>query len=168
MLRPYDSMIMKNSCLEQIACVESICVSTGGIPKRPVNSVRVTRAGLEGDGHNHEKHNRPTQAVCLQDAELLEALYREGYPVSHGTIGENLTVRHLRVQNLPSGTILNFTGGVVLELTRERKPCYVLDSINPRLKEAIMGRCGFYAQVLKEGNLTPGEKIQLIPPAFDC
>ena len=34
------------------------------------------------------------------------------------------------------------------------------DSINPRLKEDILGRCGMYAKVLKEGTLAKGEIIQ--------
>ena len=156
-------MIMHSRYQEQPSVV-SISISQGGIPKLPIGSARITKAGLEGDGHNHEKHNRPTQAVCLQDSELLEDLYREGYPLSYGTIRENLAVRNLGVQCLPIGTVLHFSGGVVLELTKERNPCYVLDSINPRLKEAIMGRCGFYAQVLEEGTIVCGETIHCVLP----
>ena len=59
------------------------------------------------------------------------------------------------------GTILAFEGGVILELTKERKPCYVLDAIDPRLKEEIIGRCGFYAKVLQEGLIKPGESIHI-------
>ena len=163
-------MIMQSNVSGRQPTIVSVSISRGGIPKISVNSVRVTKTGLEGDGHNHEKHNRPTQAVCLQDAELLDDLYREGYPLSYGTIGENLTVRHLHVQSLSPGTTLHFSGGVILELTKERKPCYVLDSIDPRLKEAIVGRCGFYAQVLREGTLSLGETIHcnlLLPALFN-
>lgn len=52
--------------------VISINISKGGIPKLPVNSVRVSVKGLDGDGHNHEKHYRLEQAVCIQDIEMLE------------------------------------------------------------------------------------------------
>jgi len=127
----------------------------------PRDFVWVTAAGLEGDGHNHAKHNNPLQAVCLQDREYIEDLQGEGFPLSFGTIGENLTVSCLYVQNLPVGTILKFSGGVVLELTKERRPCYVLDSIDPRLKEVIVGRCGFYAKVIREGILKIGERIYI-------
>ncbi len=159
-------MIMFNSSLEQKAYVVAVCLSSGGIPKLPVDVVSVTWAGLEGDGHNHEKHNRPTQAVCLQDIEFLEELRKEGFPLSCGTIGENLTVRNLYVQNLPVGTILKFSGGVVLELTKQRNPCYVLDTIDGRLKEAIVGRCGFYAKVLCEGSVKKGETIEVVIPSL--
>jgi len=80
--------------------VISINVSKGGIPKLPIDSVKVMEKGLEGDGHNHEKHYNPLQAVCLQDIEMLDELRGEGYPLTAGTTGENLTVRNLNVNDL--------------------------------------------------------------------
>ena len=151
--------------MEKEAYILSINISPGGIPKQPVDSVRVNLAGLEGDGHNHEKHRTSFQAVCLQDLERLTELWTEGFPLlSPGAIGENLTVRNLNVNNLPIGTILEFSSGVVMELTKVRKPCYVLDTIDPRLKEAIVGRCGLYAKVLQEGIVHIGETIEVVKP----
>lgn len=142
----------------------SINVSKGGIPKWPVESARVTVSGLEGDGHNHAKHYNPAQGVCLQDAEKLEELSREGYPLKPGTAGENLTVENLGVNSLPVGTRLRFEGGVLLEITRERPTCYVMDQIDPKLKEDARGRHGMYAKVLEEGTLRAGETIATILP----
>ena len=144
--------------------VISINVSPGGIPKISQHMIRVGIEGLEGDGRNHEKHRTPLQAVCIQDVEKLEELKGEGYSLVPGTTGENLTVQNLNVNNLPLGTILRFANGVVLELSKVRKPCYVLDSINPRLKEDIVNRCGTYAKVLCEGVLIQGESIQVVLP----
>ena len=138
----------------------SINISKGGVPKWPVDSVCITLNGLEGDGHNHEKHNNPLQAVCLQDAEELEGLKAKGYPLTPGVAGENLTVLDLHVNTLPLGTILRFSGGVVLEISKVRKPCYVMDAIHPQLKEDAMGRHGMYAKVLQEGVLNKGEVIE--------
>lgn len=143
--------------------VVSINLSKGGIPKLPVESVRVTFDGLDGDGHNHEKHRTPFQAVCLQDIEKLEELNREGYALIPGSTGENLTVQGLNVNALPVGSLLHFANGVVLELTKIRKPCYVLDAIDARLKEDILGRCGLYAKVLSEGSFVRGETIHVVP-----
>ena len=141
------------------ANIVAINISKGGIPKQPLPKVMVGIEGLEGDGHNHEKHRTPIQAVCLQDIEKLEELNREGYNLVPGATGENLTVRGLNVNALPLGTILQFDNGVVLQLTKIRKPCYVLDAISPRLKEDIIGRCGIYAKVLQEGIFMQGESI---------
>ena len=158
-------LILKQSFLGTAAplspIVVAVCISGGGIPKHPQSFAGVSLAGLKNDGHNHAKHNNPLQAVCLQDEENLEQLRREGFPLNYGTVGENITVRNLHVQRLSVGDILEFEGGVILELTKERKPCYVLDAIDPRLKEAIIGRCGFYAKVIKEGIIKPKETIQV-------
>src|SRR3989338_11279840 len=146
------------------ACVVSINISKGGIPKWPVGSVPITFSGLEGDGHNHAKHCNPIQAVCLQDIEKLEELSQEGHPLKPGSAGENLTVKDLHVNTLPLGTILKFPGGVVLEISKIRKPCYVMDAIDPQLKSDALGRHGMYAQVLKEGIIKKWDSIHIIQP----
>lgn len=115
-----------------------------------------------GDGHNHAKHYSPIQAVCLQDIEKLEELSQGPYILRPGSAGENLTVQGLNVNSLPLGTVLEFSGGVVLEIAKVRKPCYVMDEIHPRLKEDALGRHGMYARVLKEGRLAVGETIRAL------
>lgn len=144
-------------------CVVSINISQGGIPKIPVDALPLFVEGFQGDGHNHEKHRTPFQAVCLQDIEKLEELSREGYPLSvPGATGENLTVSGLNVNQLPPGCVLRLSGGTVIELTKVRKPCYVLDAISPKLKEDIAGRCGMYAKVIREGVVRVGDEIEVI------
>lgn len=142
-------------------CVVSINISRGGIPKLPVDQVTIEEAGLVGDGHNHDKHYRPIQAVCLQDIEKLQELKSEGYPLDAGTTGENLTVRYLDVNSLQLGDQLEFTEGVILEISKVRKPCYVLDAIDPQLKTDIVGRCGMYAKVIQPGIVSVGERIEV-------
>ncbi|MCP3905598.1 MAG: MOSC domain-containing protein [Planctomycetes bacterium] len=139
--------------------IVSVNISSGGIPKRAVRTADVTVAGLVGDGHDHEKHNTPLQAVCIIDIEDLDDLRGEGYSVGPGATGENLTTRGLDVDALEIGDRLRLSGGVELELTKRRKPCYVLDAIDPTLKEVIVGRCGFYARVITPGQIAPGERI---------
>ncbi len=148
------------------ARVISINISSGGIPKLPRSNVRVNTGGLEGDGHNHAKHNTPIQAVCIQDVEKLEELSQNEYSLTPGQAGENLTVKNLHVNRLHLGTILEFSGGVVMEISKVRKPCYVMDAIHSRLKEDAVGRHGMYAKVLKEGTLVVGEEIKVINPAI--
>ncbi len=145
------------------ARIVSINISKGGIPKLAVPSVVLTLAGLEGDAHNHAKHNSPLQAVCLQDLEKLAELNSGGYTLSPGQAGENLTVENLNVNSLPLGVVLEFSGGVVLEISKVRKPCYVMDAISPQLKTDALSRHGMYAKVIKEGILTVGEIIMVRP-----
>jgi MOSC domain-containing protein YiiM len=141
--------------------VVAVSISSGGIPKRPVPWGMVVQAGLVGDGRNHAKHVRPDRAISLFDIEILEQLVREGFPLTPGAAGENLTVAGLGVQEMPPGTLLEIDG-VVLRLEQPRKPCYVLDAIDPRLKEAIVGRCGYMASVVSVGLVRPGATILVI------
>ncbi|MEW6198482.1 MAG: MOSC domain-containing protein [Planctomycetota bacterium] len=153
--------------LREAAVVVAVCISPGGVPKQTVSVAEVQADGLVGDGHNHEKHRRPHRAVCIQDIELLDQLRAEGYPVQPGTIGENLTVRGLNVQQMAPGQMLVFENGPVLELSELRKPCYVLDAIHPDLQHVVVGRCGFFARVVNPGRVWPGQRITVTAPQRD-
>ncbi len=141
--------------------VVSVNISDGGIPKRPLPVGRVTTDGLEGDAHDHEKHNTPLQAICLMRVEVLDDLRAEGFDVAPGTMGENLTVRGLDVDAMQPGDRLVLSGGVELEYTKIRKPCFVLDSISEDLKQVVRGRCGGYTRVVTTGHVRAGETIEL-------
>ena len=141
--------------------VIAVNISGGGIPKLSVPVAQVTSSGLEGDAHDHEKHNTPLQAICLINGEILDDLRAEGFDVGPGATGENLTVRGLDVEALEPGDLLRLSGGVQLEYTKKRKPCFVLDAIHEDLKDAIRGRCGGYAKVIEGGEIRPGETIEL-------
>lgn len=143
--------------------IVAVCTSPGGIPKVPVTRAEVVTAGLVGDGHAHAKHIQPHRAVLLQDLELLEEFRQEGFPVQPGSLGENLTVRGLRVQTLAEGTRLQIDdGGPLLELTEARRPCFVLDPIHPDMQKAAKGRSGMMARVIAHGYVTPGQRIRVV------
>lgn len=144
--------------------VLAVCISPGGIPKLPVERAEVRIEGLAGDGRDHPKHDKPTRAISIQDEELLDDLRAEGYDLSWGSMGENLTVRNLGVQKMEAGRRLRFSGGLEVELTEARRPCFVLDAIDPKLKEDVVGRCGFMARVTRPGVVRPGETIEVLAP----
>src|SRR5262245_41729282 len=158
--------------------VVSVNISAGGIPKHPVTVARLSAQGLQGDAHNHDKHNTPLQAVSIIDLEDLEDLRSEGFALFPGATGENLTVENLDIDRLQAGDRLRFSPPalsgqlrihpgiecdlVELELTKRRNPCYVLDAIDPRLKTRIIGRCGFLAKVIRAGEVRPGDTIESV------
>ncbi|HID22896.1 MAG TPA: MOSC domain-containing protein [Planctomycetaceae bacterium] len=154
MLGPSSEQVAEKS----EAHVVAVCISEGGVPKQPQDRVRVTTSGLEGDAQEHAKHRKPTRAVSLFDEEILLQLREEGYDVSPGSIGENITLRNVHVQSLPPGTILEI-GEVRIRLEEPRKPCFVLDVIDERLKDVLVGRCGYMGSVLREGEIRPGMPV---------
>jgi MOSC domain-containing protein YiiM len=141
--------------------VVAVSISSGGIPKHPSSAGMLAKVGFVGDGRNHAKHIRPDRAVSLLDDEILRQLVQEGFPLVPGAAGENLTVAGLCVQKLLPGTVLKI-GDAVLRLEQPRKPCYVLDAIDPRLKDTIRGRCGYMASVIREGWIRPGMQIEVL------
>lgn len=142
--------------------IVAVCISSGGIPKTPVASAQLTLAGFAGDGHEHEKHIRPDRAVLIQDEERLDEFRREGFDLAPGVLGENLTVRGLHVQKLSPGTRLRLENGPLLQLTEPRKPCFVLDQIDPRLQIVVAGRCGYLARVIECGSVFAGQRIGVV------
>ena len=142
--------------------VVSVNTSPGGIPKLPRDRCLVTIAGLEGDGHNHEKHRSPLQAVSLIDEEILEAMQDEGHDLQPGMLGENLTLRGAAIQLLGLGDRLRFSSGLEIEITKVRPPCYVLDELDPILKKIMWNRIGMYARVLHEGEVASGDSLEII------
>jgi MOSC domain-containing protein YiiM len=141
--------------------VLAINISPGGIPKLPQEFAHAQRAGLVGDGHNHDKHIRPDRALSIWDHEILQQLVDEGFALTPGAAGENLTAVGLDVQHMSPATLLRI-GEAVIRLEQPRKPCYVLDSIDPRLKDAVIGRCGYMASVLQEGTIRVGMPIEVV------
>ncbi len=139
--------------------VVAVCRSAGGVPKLPLLEARITPAGVEGDEHAHDKHNKPTRALSLFDEEILLEMCDRGYSLVPGAIGENITLRNVNVQQMSPGTILRL-GEVKIRLEEPRKPCYVLDVIDPQLKDDLVGRCGFMASVLEDGRLAPGMSVE--------
>jgi len=103
--------------------VESINVSDGGVPKRPVPEVVVGRRGLEGDRQRSRKHHgRVWQALCLYSIDVIEALQEEGHPIQAGSAGENLTLRGIDWVTMRPGVRLQL-GDAVAELTVPATPC---------------------------------------------
>lgn len=148
---------------EKTPVVISVNLSDGGIPKTPQPEVDVETSGILGDEHDHKKHYKLTRALSLFDEERMHELCEEGYELVPGAIGENITFRHLHVQEMQPGTILEM-GEVIIRLEEPRKPCYVLDAVDDRLKDEIVGRCGYMASVVQEGKLTPGTLVVVREP----
>ncbi len=138
-------------------------ISAGGIPKTPVEVGRVSVSGLAGDGHNHEKHRTPMQALLMLDAEDIADLQQEGFPINWGSLGENLTVQNVSCDDLQIGDRVHFSRGVTAEVTKYRKPCYVLDAIDPELKVALKGRGGVYLKVIQPGEIRAGDGVSVVP-----
>jgi MOSC domain-containing protein YiiM len=148
--------------------VESINRSNGGVPKTPVLEVLVTESGLEGDRQQDQRyHGGPDRAVLLYSLELIEALQREGHPISIGSAGENLTTSGLDWNLIVPGVELQ-AGRARLLVTRYTSPCYKISGsflkgefsrISQKLYPGWSRVC---ARVLASGTVRAGDTIEVL------
>lgn len=157
-----------------------------GFSKPPALQVRlVAGLGVEGDAHagatvRHRSRvaRDPTQPnlrqVHLIHAELFDELAAGGFAVGPGDVGENITTRGVDLLALPAGARLRLGETAVVEITGLRNPCTQLDSFQPGLMQAVLGRdtagepvrkCGVMAIVVKGGEVQAGDPIAVELPA---
>ena len=148
--------------------VVQVNVSPGGVPKLPVAQAHVGRLGLAGDAVNHPKvHGGPERAVCLFSAEIIGALQAEGHPVTPGAVGENLTVAGLDWPALEVGVVLEVGDELRLQLSQRVEPCRTIagafaDGQFKRIKPSrVPDETRWYARVLAEGTVRPGDAVRL-------
>ncbi|HSR07815.1 MAG TPA: MOSC domain-containing protein [Bryobacteraceae bacterium] len=155
-----------------------ISVSPGGVPKHAIPVGILTPAGLESDHQSHPAiHGGPQQAVLLITAEGIAELAAQGFPLTHGSLGENLTTNGIPRQKWRTGQHWHIGPEVVIEITKRRAPCQALNVYGPGLQAAIYdslaaagdpsspkwGLSGFYASVVRPGIIQPGDEIALVP-----
>jgi MOSC domain-containing protein YiiM len=141
--------------------------------------------GVEGDAHlgravQHRSRvaKDPTQPnlrqVHLIHEELHDELNANGFSVSPGDMGENVTTRGLDLLGLPRGAKLSLGDTAVVEVTGLRNPCVQLDRFQAGLMAAVLDRddegglvrkSGVMAVVLTGGEVRPGDSISVeLPP----
>jgi hypothetical protein len=142
--------------------------------------------GVEGDAHlgatvKHRSRlllgrSQPNlRQVHLIHAELFDELAVQGFAVTAGDMGENVTTRGIDLLALPVGTRLHLGAEAVVEITGLRNPCAQLDRFQPGLMAAVLGRdaqgnlirkSGIMGIVLTGGEVRPGDPIGVeLPPA---
>jgi MOSC domain-containing protein YiiM/SAM-dependent methyltransferase len=153
--------------------VVSVNVSLGGVPKLPTAGTRIRNLGLDGDGHadlNH--HGGPLQAVCLYSVESIEQVAGEGHTAFPGAFGENLTLAGIDWNGLRTGDRLRIGGnGPLLQLTDDATPCskqaqwFIEGDISRISIRRHPEDARWYASVVEEGPVAPGDRVELIRTA---
>jgi len=141
--------------------------------------------GVEGDVHagTTVKHRSriardPTQPnlrqVHLMHEELFAEVGREGFTVTPGDLGENITTRDIDLLGLPVGALLHIGDKAVVEVTGLRNPCSQIDDFQNGLLKQIVGRdeaekivrkAGIMGVVKEGGVVRPGDAIMVELPA---
>lgn len=151
-----------------------------GLPKVPVDAVRVTVHGLEGDYNRFRTNARagdPARAVMIMPLEMLRELNAEGWPVQPGDMGENITSQGIPYDDFTIGARYQ-VGEAIIEITEPCLACINLASLTYIGQErgptfirtlthmegnSLFNRRGWYAAVVREGTVSPGDAITLEP-----
>jgi MOSC domain-containing protein YiiM len=156
--------------------IVQVNISPGGVPKRPVPEGYVTFSRVKGDDWNDKRHHGfRDQALCLFSIELIEELNAEGFPLFPGALGENLTTEGIDYRKVRLGDVWLVGGQVSLRITKVRTPCrtitvygngiirdlYDLDVKRGNVYTQKWGRSGYYAEVIHEGIVRPGDNITI-------
>ena len=141
--------------------IKAICISEKkGTQKSAVETASfVVGFGIKGDAHGGDWHRQ----VSLISYDKVLKFNELGAGVGHGAFGENLVVEGIDFRCLPVGTKLN-CGSVVLEITQIGKECHTHCQIYHKMGDCIMPREGVFAKVLSPGDISAGDKMEVILP----
>src|SRR4030095_7217627 len=130
--------------------------------------VRVGQLNLEGDQQSDlSVHGGVEKAVYAYSSEHY-AFWREELPemdLPWGAFGENFTTEGLLDETVHIGDRLR-VGSAEFVVTQPRMPCFKLGICfhRPDIVKRVLqgGRTGFACAVLKEGEVTAGDSIELV------
>lgn len=139
-----------------------------GIFKTPVTEARyLSSVNFAGDEQADLKnHGGPDKAVCVYPYERY-AYWEEklGITLALGAFGENITTEGMLEDEICIGDRFRM-GGTMVQVSQPRQPCFKLGVKHglPELPLAIQqtGYTGYYFRVLQEGEVRPGDQLELV------
>ncbi len=142
-----------------------------GLPKYSVKHSYATAQGLDGDYNifrQTKKKGDKDMALLVYPIETIQELNQEGWPVQPGDVGENLTVKGLAHDTFTVGQQYK-AGDSTIEISLECDPCtnlglltYIGQKHITTFINTILHRRGWYARLVKAGEIKPGDSFQLI------
>ena len=142
-----------------------------GLPKYAVKHSYVTKQGLDGDYNKYrqtKKKGNKDMAILVYPIETIQELNQEGWPVQPGDVGENLTVKGYALDSFKVGQQY-IAGNSTIEISLECDPCtnlsllpYVDQKHIKTFMNTVLHRRGWYARVIKDGEIKPGDIFKLI------
>ena len=150
------------------AKVTGLHISSGGVPKVPVNTLSVKLDGCQGDDQDDKKHHGgKNKAICLFQQEILESLSSNGHPISPGSTGENILIEGIDIGSIEVGTCLKI-GEIEIVVTQDAPPCKTIRNsfINGEFNKISHRKnpnfTRWYASVSVTGTITIGDLVELI------
>lgn len=138
--------------------IVAICTSVKkGTKKKEVKEIELVEDfGLKGDAHGGNWHRQ----VSLLAKEEIDSFNKKGGKVVYGDFGENLVTEGIDLASLSVGDKV-IIGDALIEITQLGKKCHDKCEIFYSVGECIMPTKGIFGKVVKGGDISLGEKIEL-------
>jgi MOSC domain-containing protein YiiM len=132
-----------------------------GVAKANVKTVQLVKDwGIKNDAHAGKWHRQ----VSFLALESIEKIRAKGLKVRPGAFAENITTELVDVPHFRVGQVIKL-GQAELEITQIGKECHTRCAIYYRAGDCVMPREGVFARVVKSGEVTVGDAIEVIEPA---
>ncbi len=162
-------LCLKSSKPKELKKLNSNATYLSGINKELVQKLTITKDGIVGnevaDKLHHGNQNKAIMFMSKLTYGKLNELCDVNFNYNDTAFyGENIVVDSVDEDDICVGDVLKI-GEVLLEVSQPRQPCWKLSSAtlikDMTTKIYKNGLTGWYARVLKEGEITQGNSIKL-------
>jgi len=151
--------------MEQTLEIKIVSVNVSekkGTIKKPVQNIKITNTGIDGDAHAGNWH-RQVSMLASESVERFEKVM--GRKVKPGEFAENITSLGMEIKN--THLLDKFSSSnVELEVTQIGKKCHSNCAIFQETGNCVMPKEGIFLRVIKSGTLKPGETMIFTPKIF--
>ena len=142
-----------------MAKVLAVCISEKkGTQKKPVDSIKIKIDwGIEGDAHAGNWHRQ----ISLLGNESVDKVRHILPDIQPGAFAENILTEGITLYTLPVGTHLK-VGETEMEVTQIGKECHQGCAIRKLTGDCVMPREGIFCKVITEGEIKPGDSIEVL------
>lgn len=145
------------------------------IKKKPIEKSFLTKTGFKddvvADTLHHGGENKALFFFSLHTYEKINKALKSSLSYNKtAVLGENILVNNIDEESVCVGDIWQI-GETIVQITQPRQPCWKL-SANTSIKEMTKfvfetGLTGWYAKVLKEGNISKNDNIILQEKGYE-
>jgi MOSC domain-containing protein YiiM len=118
----------------------------------------VANHGIDGDA----KATASKRQLNVMLAETVDQLRAEGLHALPGQLGEQLVIAGLNPHDLAPAVRLRIGDDAVIEFGKPRTPCDRFAHIQGVPVESAVGRIGYMARVINDGEIAIGSPVTLI------
>jgi len=114
--------------------------------------------GIEGDAHA----GKGEKQISLLTLRSIEKMRERGYNIQYGELAENITLDGLDPSEIKIGMKLGI-GDAIIEVTKIGKKCnHDCELFKGNVEDCMMAKEGFFAKVIKEGEIKVGDEIKIL------